>query len=174
MHTQRKGPNPWENMSLQGQNTLLSWGFPSCLHPLAGPESPRSQEGRLAYIPELRQDKGSVQVEVCVGGHCVWTRVVKWRLQCPKLLLEASKSLIGQEVSETLPPPAPLPLKPPHSPSSSLAYSSSVPLPLPPAPHTLSPALQPPPFKSLSLRTPPSSFNLLSFSIPLPPLHLLP
>lgn len=35
VHTQRKGPNPWENMSLQRQSALSLWGFPSWLHPLA-------------------------------------------------------------------------------------------------------------------------------------------
>lgn len=32
----------------------------------------------------------------------MWACVVKWGLQCSELLLEATKSLIGQEISETL------------------------------------------------------------------------
>lgn len=33
----------------------------------------------------------------------MWACVVKWRLQCLELLLEATKSLIGHEISEILP-----------------------------------------------------------------------
>ena len=56
VHTQRKGPNPWENMSLRGQNA--AW-----LHP------PWTKEGRSTYsAPELRG--------VC-WGRGVWAREVR-------------------------------------------------------------------------------------------------
>lgn len=40
VHTQRKGPNPRENMSLQRQKASWRRGFPAWLHPLMGAGPP--------------------------------------------------------------------------------------------------------------------------------------
>lgn len=135
---------------------------------------------------------------VCWGALCMgMCNKVGEGLQCPEFLLEAPKLLVGQEVSEALPPPAPsslsvpfplipLPLLFPFSPSSSFLFSPPqflsfllhlLPLqPLPSAPSFLL-YLNSPSTSSLSLHPlpeslfsfPPHYFFLLHPPLPLSP-----